>query len=113
MPVTSLEGKICMSESLKSIFNIFVLFFSMTLSPFLVFSASPCLLPAFNPATHFRGSSPPLRDTTRKTMVKSETRGWRWTSFEGSLIIARKRGGVVAINYLDFSKEFVANRGHQ
>lgn len=102
-----------MSESLKSIFNIFVLFFSMTLSPFLVFSASPCLLPAFNPATHFRGSSPPLRDTTRKTMVKSETRGWRWTSFEGSLIIARKRGGVVAINYLDFSKEFVANRGHQ
>ena len=46
-------------------------------------------------------------------MVKSETRGWRWNSFEGSQIFARKRGGVVAINYLDFSKEFGANRGRQ
>lgn len=67
-----------------------------------------------NTATHFRGFFlPPLRDTTRKIMVKSETRGWRWNSFEGSQIFARKRGGVVAINYLDFSKEFGANRGHQ
>lgn len=77
-------------------------FFSMTFSPLLAFSASLCLFPALHTVIPYREFFfSPLRYTARKIIVKSETRGWGWRSFEGNQILAGTPGGDKAAYYPD------------